>query len=204
MQDWFCKKKLPSIVVGSSGKHCGLSSVDIDYRAVCRHAGGALRGLGHRQMALILPDSSTGGEADSEAGFLEAAEPFDDTSPQIIRHDGSADHLRFLLQKAMSRPNHPTGIVVGRCVHALTVLTFLQRAGISVPEQVSVISRDSEEYLEHLTPRMACYFIEPARIIRRIVRAVREVTESKSRPVRQTRLMPDFLPGETLAKPPRN
>lgn len=201
MQRWFSSKNFSSLVLGSNPGEIPIPSVDIDYRAVCRHAGGILRSYGHRSISLILPDSATGGEADSEIGFLEALENFEDTRAGIIRHDGTPAGLIAKLEKALSSDRHPTALLVGRGVHALTVMTFLQRSRISVPGQISVIARDNEEYLEHVTPGIARYSINPSRITRSVVRTIREMIESEFATVRHTRLMPDFVQGETLAKP---
>ncbi|MCG8601538.1 MAG: substrate-binding domain-containing protein [Verrucomicrobiales bacterium] len=201
MQRWFSSKNLSSLVLGSNPGEILIPSVDIDYRAVCRHAGGILRSYGHRSISLILPDSATGGEADSEIGFLEALENFEDTRAGIIRHDGTAAGLIVKLENALRSDEHPTALIVGRGVHALTVMTFLQRSRISVPGQISVIARDNEEYLEHVTPEIARYSINPSRITRSVVRTIREMIESEFATVRHTRLMPDFIQGETLATP---
>lgn len=204
MQQWFSDRNLAGLVLGSNPGTIPLPSVDMDYRAVCRHAGGILRSHGHRNAALILPDSATGGEADSECGFLESAERFKDTKARIVRHDSTSANLAAQLEKLMCDSDPPTALVVARGVHALTALTFLLRKGIRIPEQVSLIARDHEEYLDHVTPGITCYSISPSRIIRSISRTVREMIESRSIPLRQTRLMPDFVPGETLARPLRN
>jgi len=200
MQRWFLKRQLPCVVAGSCAAGIALPSIDLDYRATCRHAGGLLRSKGHRRITLCLPAGATGGEADSEAGMRESVK--DDSSEgvrlSVIRHDGTAPHLISLLDREL-RPDHrPTAIVVARAVHVLTVMTHLQRRGIAIPGEIAILSRDDEPFLQHLTPTVARYTIAPSRFTTQLSRAARQLAETGSLPLRSTRLIPRFTPGETL------
>jgi len=44
----------------------------MDYRSICRHAGGIFLSKGHRRIALVVPNSGVAGDIASEAGFCEA------------------------------------------------------------------------------------------------------------------------------------
>lgn len=204
MQRWFVKRQLPCLVVGSCSGNVALPSVDIDYRAVCRHAGGLFRSHGHRNPALVLPDSFTGGELDSELGFREAVNDKTEATIQVIPHDGTANHICNLLEKVMRSSSPPTAFLVARGVHVLTVMSYFLRCGLRIPEDISIISRDDEAFLDHLTPAVARYTLEPAQYTRRISRIARQLAESVGQPLRQSRLMPRFVSGETLAVSPRS
>jgi len=200
MQRWFLKKQLPCLVAGSCAPGIALPSIDLDYRATCRHAGGLLRAKGHRKISLCLPEGATGGETDSEAGLREA---LTNGSPpgaelSVIRHDGTAAHLSSLLDRALRSDHRPTAIVVARAIHVLTVVTHLQRRGIAIPGEIAIISRDDEPFLQHLTPTVARYIIAPSRFTTQLSRAARQLAETGSLPMRSTRLIPRFSPGETL------
>lgn len=198
MQIWLVKQGIPCLVAGSCAPGIKLPSVDIDYRATCRHAGGILRSKGHRNISLILPVGSTGGEADSEAGLREALEREGESPLSVICHDGSPDHLCNLIDKALRQDNPPTAFVVARALHALTVITFLLKSGYRIPQDIAVISRDDESFLEHLTPSPNRYATNPAEFTRRISLAARKLAETGSIPPRSIRLMPDYIPGETV------
>jgi DNA-binding LacI/PurR family transcriptional regulator len=135
MQRGFLKRQLPCLVAGSCAAGIALPSIDLDYRATCRHAGGLLRAKGHRNITLCLPEGATGGEADSEAGMREALENKADldTRLSVIRHDGTAANLCSLLDRELRSDHRPTAILVARAVHVLTVVTHLQRRGIAIP-----------------------------------------------------------------------
>lgn len=198
MQRWFLGKKLPCLVAGSCAPSIPLPSIDIGYRATCRHAGGLLRAKGHRRIAICLPESATGGEADSEAGLRESMDRADTAGLSVIRHDGTPAHLCRLLDQALRAAGPPSAILVARASHVLTVVTHLLRQGIRIPGDVAVLSRDDEAFLQHVTPIVARYVIDTTQFTRRLSRAARRLAETGSLPPQAIRLMPKFVPGETL------
>jgi len=198
MQQWFLQRQLPCLVAGSCAPGIALPSIDIDYRATCRHAGGLLLGKGHRHIALCLPEGSTGGEADSETGLRESMKKVGEKDLMVIRHDGIPANLCRLLDTAISSGRPPTAILVARAVHVLTVISHLQRKGILIPENFAVISRDDESFLRHITPAVAYYSVAPSQFTQRLSRAARQLAETGSLPARATRLIPKFVGGETL------
>lgn len=198
MQRWFLRSGLPCLVAGSCDPDIPLPSVDLDYRAACRHAGGILRRKGYRHVLLCLPEGATGGEAESEAGLREGFPEVDGRKLSLLTHDGSPGHLRRLLDAALQSPKPPDSVLVARAVHVLTVLTHLQRRGLRLPQDLALISRDDEGYLGHLTPTVARYATDAALFARHLSLALRRFAESGSLPNRAVRLIPSFVPGETL------
>lgn len=199
MQRWFVGRGLPCLVAGSCAPGIALPSVDLDYRATCRHAGGLLRTKGHRRIALVVPEGATGGEAESERGLREAFPPAEpEAGVSVICHDGTAAHLCGLLDRALQSAEPPTALLVARAVHALTVVTHLLRRGLRLPRDLAVISRDDEVFLRHVMPEVSRYAIDPGRFPRSLSRAARQLVETGALPPRAIRLMPAFLPGETI------
>ena len=199
MLRWFVSQRIPCLVAGSCPPGIALPSVDIDYQATCRHAGGMLRGKGHRRIALVVPEGSTGGEADSERGLRESFPAGESRETiRVIRHDGSAAHLCGQLDQVLRSADPPTAFLVARAVHVLTVVTHLLRLGVRIPKDIAVISRDDESFLQYVTPSVCRYAIDPALFPRRISRAARQLAETGFLPPRAIRLMPGLLPGETV------
>ncbi len=198
MQRWFHRSGLPCLVAGSCATGIPLPSVDLDYRATCRHAGTLLGKKGHRSVVLCLPESATGGEAESEAGLRESFAAGVSTSLTVLRHNGSPDHLRALLDAALRSATPPTGILVARGIHVLTVLTHLQRRGLSLPRDIALISRDDEPFLAHVTPSVARYAVDPALFPRKLSQAALKLAETGSFPPHAVRLIPEYLPGESF------
>lgn len=198
MQRWFIEQKLPCLIVGSCADSIALPSIDGDYRATCRHACGVLLRKGHRHLALVLPPKGYDGDADSEVGFREAMAGSPNRRTTVLRHDGSTGHLCALLDALLRSANPPTAYVVARSRHVVTVVTHLMRRGLRIPEDVAVISRDDDPYLQAISPEVSRYSINLARMAQRLAIAVRQLAETGFLPPRAIRLMPEFIPGGTV------
>jgi len=198
VQNWFIRRELPCLVVGSCVPGIALPSVDADHRATCRHAGGMLRRKGHRHIALIRPESAHGGDNESEQGLREALAGDPAPTLQVLRHNGTAAHLCKLLDQALSSPQPPTACVVARAVHVLTVMMLLMQRGKRIPQDVAVISRDDEAFLQHATPEVTRYAANPVQFARRVCAAARQLAETGTLPPKAIRLMPKMMRGATL------
>ena len=198
MQRWFIGRRLPCLVAGSCAPGIALPSVDVDYRAACRHAGGVLWRKGHRRLALVQPQDAYGGDVDGEEGMRESLRDLPGAHFQVLRHDGTAIHLCTLLDDAMRAPSPPTAFLVARPTHVLTVMMHLLRRRLRIPQDVAVISRDDAPFLQSTSPSTARYATNPAVLARRVFMAVRQLAETGTLPAQAIRLMPKFLHGETV------
>ncbi len=196
MQQWFAQQRLPCLVVGSTYAGVDLPSIDLDYRAICRHAAGLLLGRGRQRLALVLPDSRAPGDLESEEGFCQAFAG-KTTTPLILRHDGSRKSLCETVRAAFQSRQPVDGFLVARSAHALTVLTLLLHEGIRVPGEIAVISRDDDAFLRHVSPEMARYASDPRDWARRVTKITLDLI-SGAHPGGPVRLMPDFERGGSL------
>ncbi len=197
-QGWFIQRKLPCLVVGSCPAEIALPSIDADQRAICRHAGGLLLRKGHRSIAIVLPQNTQGGDLDSEHGMRESLEGHPDARLRVLTHNGTTAHLCALLDAAIRSPDPPTAFVVARVFHVLTVMMHLMRRGKRIPQDVAVISRDDDPFLQSTAPTVTHYTTDAAEFARRVSLAARQLAETGTLPLRAIRLMPSFVPGETL------
>ncbi len=197
IQRWFVSRKLPCLIVGSCAPSASLPSIDADFKATCRHAGGVLLRKGHRRIALVLPQHAYGGDADSEQGLMDALASTPGAGLVPLRHNGSAAHICALLDGIMRSQGPPTAYVVARTPHVLTVMMHLMRRGKRIPEDVAVISRDDDPYLQSTSPIVTRYAISPDQLARRVVLAARQMTDTGALEPKAIRLMPEFIAGET-------
>lgn len=199
VQSWFLRRQLPCLVVGSCAPGISLPSIDADYRALCRHAGGMLCGKGHRHIAFIRPAGDYGGDMQSEQGLREALGGSSHApSLQVIIHDGTAAHLCSLLDRALRSARPPTACVVARAIHVLTVLMHLLQRGKRIPQDMAVISRDDEAFLQHTVPAATRYAANTGQFARSVCKAARQLAEAGTLPPKAIRLMPRLIRGETL------
>jgi len=136
------------------------------------------------------------GEAITVEGFLAACRETPDAKVRVGEHDGTpqglARKLRFLL-----RPDVPTGLFVAGVRYVPAVLQALNSLGLRVPKDLSLILRDSDPFLDYILPPLTRYAIDPVKLARKVSRAVL-ATANGEPSVRDQRLIPDFIKGETL------
>ncbi len=197
MQHWFAGQDVPVVVAGSCAGDVRLPSVDIDYRATCRHAAAMLKRKGHRKIALLLPDPGHGGDVESEHGFREALAGTGAVT-RVLRHQQGAAQVCRCLDEALSRRDAPTAFLIARSTHTLTVVTHLLRLGRRLPQEIAVVSRDDDAYLDHVVPKVSRYAADPAKFARRLARLVLELAQDGRASTTPVRLMPDFRRGETV------
>ncbi len=197
MQRWFNRQKLSCLILGSCAPGINLPSVDVDFHAVCRHAGGLLWRKGHRRIALILSRSVYGGDIASEEGLRSSLKDRPGAQFQVLRHDNTAASLCAILDGVMNTPKPPTAYVIGGPAHALTVTMHLLRRGRRIPEDVTIIARDNDPILDAASPTIACYAVQPAQFAARVALVIRQLAETRTPPAHAIRLIPTFIPGES-------
>lgn len=200
MQRWLSERQVPGIIAGSCYKGLNLPSVDLDYYAVCRHAVGAMMRHGHRRMALLINQSQRAGDIESEAGFVEGVRSSSHAGAESIvaKHDGTVTGASRVLGRLFDRPQPPTALLVSRPNFYLTAFAFLSQRGLRVPQDISLISRDSDTFLPYLTPTPACYLLSPKIYAKRLFALVATVIRGAKIAHPQQRIEPRFIPGPSL------
>ena len=185
MQRWFSAQSLPCVIAGSRHADIRLPSVDVDYRAACRHAAGQFLAAG---------------DLESEQGFLEAAKSARNGEVQatVVRHDGTVRSICNKLDLLLERPHRPTAFLVSRPAHVLTTLTHLLCRKLTLPREVALISRDDDSFLESIVPNVARYSSSPTVFAGKISRLVLEIVRGAALSRADIRIMPKFVPGQTL------
>ena len=199
MQQWFAQRAVPCVITGSRHANVALPSVDRDYRAISRHAAGALLSRGHRRLALISLGLGLAGDLETEQGFQEGVQssPASDAACYISRPD---DNVRGICGKveALLRHQRPTGFLVSRPNNFLTVMTYLTACGIQIPTKAALISRDNDSFLESVVPSVARYKLNPSLFARTISNLVVGMVRSGVVDKKEHRIMPEFVSDQTL------
>jgi LacI family transcriptional regulator len=199
MQRWFLDRGLPVCVAGSSYPEIELPSVDVDHRAVCRHAVGTFFSKGCRQIVLLIEDIRRAGDEESRTGFLEAAKQLNEVRQAIIaEHNGTAAGICARLDMLLSTANPPDAFLVANSAHVLTVIGHLLRQGIRLPGQVNLISRDDDSFFKYVVPTVARYRAPPGLFARKLSRIVVQLARGANVPAKNTLLVPQLLKGETM------
>ncbi len=198
IQAWFSREALPAVIAGSRHPGVDLPSLDADYAAGCRHAAGQFLAKGHRHLAILRPDTKLAGDLQSVAGFQEGV----GHDVPCVQHDSTVRGICAALRRLFNAVPRPTGLFVFHAPHLLTALGWLQQAGLQVPRDVSVICRDHQPFLESVLPAPTRYELDAKAFARKLSRLVASLVASGFPRASQQRLLPTFVPGDTLGRVP--
>lgn len=201
IQAWFERRGRPALILGSRHAGIHLPDLDADYQAVCRHAAQTLLRFGHRRIVLLTVDSGLAGDLASEKGFQEAFSRITESAAKgrIVHHKGNAARLGRLLAHLFGGAKPPTAMIVTYPCYMMTVMGYLARMGIKIPQDVSLICRDHDPFFEFLVPSPSCYHLDFDRFARRAAQLAIQIEQGYSLPAAPMRILPQFIPGETIA-----
>jgi DNA-binding LacI/PurR family transcriptional regulator len=204
IQRFFMQQNIPVLVLGSCHPGVTLPSLDVDYRAVCRHAGGTLLRLGHRQVAYLAPKERFAGDCLGERGLNEAFEswPKGKTSLRFYYHAGNIVDFKRVVDSIMTGKEKPTAFIAEQPYFALALTGYLREKGVRIPADISVICRDNADFLTWSFPSIARYTVNVQLFARRMVRAAIRLITGTRLPMGLGLIMPKFDPGCTIAPPP--
>jgi hypothetical protein len=75
--------------------------------------------------------------------------------------------------------------------------------GRKLPQEAALISRNHDSFLEEVVPTMAHYSCDPTLFARKISRTVLRLVQGDVAQPMAVRVMPRFVPGETLGRAAR-
>ncbi len=200
LQQWFSTHAIPALVLGSCHPEVKLPSLDVDYRSVCRHAVGVLRGRGHRRIAFLVPHSGVAGDLASEEGFREGlATPsgVDGLDCPIVRHNGSTAQLAAKLDALFASPEAPTALLIAKPQPTFSVIVHLLRRGLRVPDTVSLIARDHDHLFENA---ISHYRFEGETFAHRLSRLMLQMVSQGHLPPEPSLIFPRYVSGGTVRR----
>jgi LacI family transcriptional regulator len=138
-----------------------VNCVTLDWVAATEDAVRRLYGLGHRRMALLMPDSDRSTVWDHEQGWRRgrSACGLDEKAARMVRYpeDGLAVRIDALVGDVKrAGPTGPTAAVCFNDSTAFAVVRATLAAGVRVPEDLSVIGFDNR-IGEYTTPALCSY-----------------------------------------------
>lgn len=203
IQTWFERQEVPCVVAGSCHEGVRLPCVDLDYRAMCRHAAAALLRRGHRRIAFLTPTPEAAGDFQSEAGFLEGVRRFPaEAEGRIVRHATDRESVARTVRRLMTGKGAPTALFVNQSYHYLTVFSILTSLGRRIPEDVSLICRDEDRFLAYLEPEPARYVEDPHLYGRKLARIAIGLLAGKPAHPPHVLLVPRLRWSASVARPP--
>lgn len=162
---------LPAVVFGSSFKGVKLPAVDVDFRAVARHAAGRCLAHGHRRLAVIVHRTPLAGDECIVEAVAEECDRRGGPPLHILKHDFNRARLLDALDRdIVPVEKRPDALLVVNQHHLLTALPHLLRRGLGIPEDLSLIYLNNDPAAERLSPLPERYDLGD-RLLRRLAAA---------------------------------
>lgn len=202
LQRWFDQSKLPCVVAGGLYPGVTLSSLDLDYRTLCRHAVGVLLGLGHRRLALLNREPRRPGDYESEVGFVEGVRDsrHPEATADVASYHEDIASIGRALDRLFAKKKPPTALLVCNSHIYLAVCTLLAQRGLRIPQDVSLISRDDDQFLRFVAPSPARYVFTPGAFARKFLHSILLLSEAGVLRPSTTLLLPKFVTGGSVAR----
>ena len=197
--------KLPPVVIAAESlRDSTLPTVGIDHAGGAEEAVRHLIALGHKRIAHIAgPDHVLSSRARA-AGYRKALRaarlPLDDTLVQ--RGDFSVESGGKMLNVLLQQKPTPTAIFCANDEMAIGAMRALKAAGLSVPEDISVVGFDDQEYAELYDPPLTTVHIPRFDIGYQSMMMLRDII-TPSGTVRSTVLATRLIVRATAATPRR-
>ncbi len=200
-QNWFYQKGIPALVLGSCYPSVDLPSMDVDHYALCRHAAGIFLSRGHRRLAIIRSDDRIAGYRASAEGFMDGITQSRHAKAKgiVVRHnDMRRDLIRKLDQLLESEGQRPTAILTSRPLETLMVVMHLLKRGLTIPDDISLISRDRDHYFDCLDLQISHYAYPEGLFSKRLTRLMLELLENGMINTHRNLILSEFQDGESL------
>jgi LacI family repressor for deo operon, udp, cdd, tsx, nupC, and nupG len=192
----------PLVVAAESLKDAGLPTVGVDHIGGAEEAVRHLINLGHRRIAHIAgPDHVLSARA-RLSGYRKALRAarvaYDDTLVQ--RGDFSVDSGQKMMHVLMQQRHMPSAVFCANDEMAIGAIRALKSVGLQIPEDVSVVGFDDQEFAQISDPALSTVHIPRFDIGYQAMMMLSEVI-APLRPVRSTILATRLIVRATSAAP---
>ncbi len=147
----------PMVFVDNHGASPQISNVGIEDRLGGYLAGRHLIEAGHRRIGFVGPRFDVPGVVrERHAGFVQALTDagLSLRREHVVRCDAGFDAAVAAAQQVLAAPQRPTAIFATADIIAAGLLKGFIRAGVPVPDQMSIIGFDDLEVGRHVTPEI--------------------------------------------------
>jgi len=199
VQQVVAKERWPAVVFGSVFEGIDLPYVDIDFRAVARHASGVCLTRGCRRITLLVHRTMLAGDVEMVDTVTEMMAAKGGSPPEILRHDFNRARLTDRLDRQLSvLKGEGNVLMVSNQHHLLTAMTHLLHRGVRIPEDLGLLYLSNDAVVERMSPLPFRYDSGQA-LIRRLTTAVKSWAWGQI--PASGLVIPRLLEGETLLDP---
>jgi len=208
--DYLAKNGLPGVLLEPRGT-VSHNAIQLERRDALAQLTEQLFTLGHRHFALLGIDRSfpfgvprCDGVAQALAAHGARFEECVDIIMQSNRRFDSFDYGRELAEFLLGRPTLPTALIALNDEIAAGALWRLQRAGLMIPRDLSIVGFDNMPIANHTTPRLNTVDQQVVETVNATIDMLFELLDAKPGTNLPTRhVNPQLVARDSVAPPPR-
>jgi DNA-binding LacI/PurR family transcriptional regulator len=194
----------PAVVVGDRFDHLGVSSIHCDSLASSRDAVEHLLSLGHNRIGMCTNRVDDSDHLDRLQGYRQALEDagieFDDRL--IFREDARLDGGMQLARKINTMRDRPTAIFVADPLSAVGAMNELERLGMKIPQDVSIVGFDDGDIRFMTHPQMTAVVQDAREIGREAFDVLNRIIEHRRTSDVERRILPTRFELHESTAPP--
>jgi LacI family transcriptional regulator len=200
--------RIPVVVLDRVAAQDHFPSVAVDNAAATRLGTEHLLALGHRDLAFVINSTRLWNSAARVEGFQATmrAAGLEQRArvllPGMTEEETRAGVLPVLTAADSRNAHRPTAIFTGSNVATLGVLRAVQDAGMSIPQDLSLLAFDDFAWLTVLRPFVSAIRQPTEALAGHAWRILTAAFETPDRPAEHIRLPAPLIMRETTAAPP--
>jgi LacI family transcriptional regulator len=173
-------RDIPMVFVDAGPPSPLVRALVVDYRKGIHEGVQHLAALGHRNIAFISGPLRQGSAQSRKIAFIESMEEIGvHPNPEwLIEGDHTLEGGVHAMQHLLSLSEQPTAVMCSNDMTAIGALRILARAGLKVPQDMSVIGFDDIHLAEFVYPPLTTVRMSRKDLARGAFESLRSVTEN--------------------------
>lgn len=203
--DQLANRKVPLVFIDVGPDRAGISLLKVDYEHGLRQGVQHLAALGHRDVAFVTGPPVLRSSQSRLAAFSKAIKECGIAADPalIVEGDHTLEGGIAAMEKLLAMEPVPTAVMCSNDMTAIGVLHKLYRAGMRVPDDISVVGFDNIHIAEVTIPPLTTIQMSRFEIARAAVDALRAHAEKDglSLPHREYKIRTDLVVRESTGFP---
>ena len=201
--DQLAERKVPLVFVDIGPERPGISLLRVDYRHGIRQGVQHLAALGHRDIAFISGPRRLHSAQSRLSAFLRSIEECGIVADPawIVEGDHTMEGGIEAMDSLLKSKHRPTAVMCSNDMTAIGVLHKLYRAGLRVPDDLSVIGFDDIHIAQVTIPPLTTIQMSCFELARAAVTALRAHVEEGGEPERNYKIPTHLVVRESTGFP---
>jgi DNA-binding LacI/PurR family transcriptional regulator len=204
--DQLSQRKVPLVFIDIGPDRPGVSVLKVDYHHGIRQGVQHLAALGHRNIAFVTGPMHLHSAQSRLKAFSRSLEEcgIKPNPAWILEGDHTLEGGMAAMERLLAANNMPTAVMCSNDMTAIGILHKVYRAGLRVPDDLSVIGFDDIHIAGVTIPPLTTVQMSRFELARAAVTALREQVEEppESRRKREYEIRTDLIVRESTSFPP--